>query len=224
LKNGIQYKTRAKTHDKIIINEIWVQKQYNPPGFEINKSDTVIDIGSHIGIFSIFASKYARNGKVYTYEPISENFQLLKENIALNNIKNIIPFNKAVAGEKGTKDIRIFEDNTGGHSLLLKHKNQSKYRSKILTIETISLKDIIEENNISEIDFLKMDCEGAEYEIFLNCPDYIFKRINKLSMEYHNIDKNHNVLLLKKLLESKGFTIKIKWGGRLPYSTLHAKR
>ncbi|MFX0063643.1 MAG: FkbM family methyltransferase [Candidatus Hermodarchaeota archaeon] len=220
LRNGVRYKVRAKTHDKIIINEIWVRNQYTPPGFKINPSDTVVDIGSHIGIFAVFASKYAYKGKVYSFEPIPENFGLLNENISLNNIKNLIPFNKAVTNKKGRIKMRVYE-NTGGHSLVFNHSN---CESKTLTIETTSLKDFVEEKNISKIDFLKMDCEGGEYDIFFNCPDYIFRMIGLISMEYHNIDEKRNAVVLKKFLEEKGFSVKLISEGRLPYTNLYAKR
>ncbi|MFX0093624.1 MAG: FkbM family methyltransferase [Candidatus Hodarchaeota archaeon] len=222
LRNGVRYKVRAKTFDKAIINEIWVQNQYTPSGFEINPSDTVVDIGAHIGVFTIFAAKYAKQGRVYGFEPVPENFALLQENINLNHLQNLTALNKAVTKKKGSQEMRIYDVNTGGHSLVFQHHT---YNYKTLTIKTESLESFINENNISRIDFLKMDCEGAEYDIFYNCPDSIFNMINKISMEYHNMDsKRYHALSLKKFLERKGFQVKVKSGGRLLYSNLYAKK
>ena len=52
LKNKIKYKVRSNTTDRVIINEIWLHKNYNPKGFKIKETDTVLDVGTHIGVFS----------------------------------------------------------------------------------------------------------------------------------------------------------------------------
>ncbi len=73
LRNGINLRVRSKTSDSGIISEIWVHMDYLPKGFEINENDVAIDIGAHIGIFSIFLSKVAKMGKIYAFEPHPEN-------------------------------------------------------------------------------------------------------------------------------------------------------
>ena len=60
---------------------------------------------------------------------------------------------------------------------------------------------------INSIDFLKLDCEGAEYEILFKCPDKILNRIKIISMEYHEIDKKRNKKTLIRFLKSKGFKV-----------------
>ncbi|MHA2225595.1 MAG: FkbM family methyltransferase [Candidatus Hodarchaeales archaeon] len=220
LRNGLRYRSRANTLDQLIILEIWLL-QYNPPGFEIKSSDTVLDIGSHIGAFSIFASKHAKNGTVYSFEPNPENYSLLEQNITINKINNLIPSNKAVAKMKGLTEMIICQDNTGGHSFVL---NKNNKQSQVITIETTTLIDIVEENRINQIDFLKMDCEGAEYEILFSCPDHIFNMIHKMSIEYHNIDKQRNAQILKEFLEKKGFRVEVFSEGRLPIAILYAKK
>lgn len=205
-RNGIKLKTRAGTNDRVIINEIWIRKFYNPEGFEIKKGETVVDIGAHIGVFSIFASRNAQ--KVYAFEPVLENFELLKSNIEINNLENIIvPINKAVSGKTEEREIFFDNDNFGGHSFY-----SSLKRSGEKKVSAVSLEDFIKENKIEKIDFLKIDCEGAEYDILFNCPVEILQRIEKISMEYHNIDKNRNAVLLKNFLEEKRFRVILSFG------------
>lgn len=206
LKNGLKYKTRAGTIDCAIINEVCVRKIYLQE-FGIDENDIVVDIGAHIGIFSVFASELAKKGKVYSFEPVPENFKILKENIELNKKKNIIPINKAVSSKIGKKEFFISKTNTGGGSLYLNNK-EKKHEIKI-NVSTSSLKDIMRINKIKKIDFLKMDCEGEEYEILFNCPDKILKSVKKISMEYHNIDDKYNFSSLKVFLEKKGFRVKL---------------
>lgn len=220
LRNGIEYKVRPKTHDSGIIKEIWINNDYTPKGYAINEEDLIIDIGAHIGIFSIFASKFAKEGKIYAFEPIPENFEMLKHNIEINQIKNIIPINKAISDKKGQKEIFLSKD-TGGHSFYSFYCGGD--RTKAINIQTISLKDIIEENDISQIDFLKVDCEGEEYTILFSCPDKILKTIRKISAECHNINNNRHIFSLKKFLKEKGFEVKIKSDSNME-GTLYANR
>lgn len=208
LKNGVRYRVRANTFDRIAVTETWVYRCYNPKGFEIRKNDVVFDIGAHIGAFSIFAAKSKAN--VYAFEPVPENYELLKENVELNTAKNITPVNKAVLSRKQTIKIILSPGHTGGHSQFFSAFNStylSENKNEYVEAETVSLQDFIEKNEIRGIDFLKMDCEGAEYDILFNCPDSILGKIKKISMEYHCIDKKRDSAALKGFLEKKGFEV-----------------
>jgi FkbM family methyltransferase len=203
LRNGIKYKIRANTHDAGVITEIWIHQYYTkPPAFEINENDTIIDIGAHIGVFSIFAAHKAKNGKIYTFEPMKENFELIKKNLELNKIKNVKAFNNAVSGQTEQKLFFINKRNTGGHSFY-----EGEGQSKKVIVEAISLEDIIKNNKIKKVDFLKMDCEGAEYDILFRSSDEVLEKLNKISMEVHDIDEKLNIESMKKFLEKKNFKI-----------------
>jgi len=210
LKNGVEYKVRGKTTDRNVINEIWIHNSYTPERFKINQNDLVIDVGAHIGVFSIFASKKANNGKIYAFEPSPENYSLLKENIELNKSHNITLIPKALSDKTGIKDFFISEDdNKGNSSFYSKPKSSEK-----ISVNTTSFSDFIKKHKIKEIDFMKIDCEGGEYDIFFNSPKSIIKKIKKISMEYHNINKKKNGLKLKYFLENLGFDIIMKTEGR----------
>lgn len=60
-----------------------------------------------------------------------------------------------------------------------------------IEIECITLKDIFNENHIEKCDILKMDCEGAEFEILYNASEDIFKKVKEIRLEYHNKENNH---------------------------------
>ena len=73
--------------------------------------------------------------------------------------------------------------------------------------------DIIEDRGIDRIDFLKLDVEGAEYDILLNCPDEMLTKVRRIVMEYHEFDadkRNHEDLV--KRLNSQGFTVTVEKG------------
>ncbi|MDO8752056.1 MAG: FkbM family methyltransferase, partial [Candidatus Wolfebacteria bacterium] len=79
----------------------------------------------------------------------------------------------------------------------------------IIRVETVSLDEIVQKNNIERIDFLKMDCEGAEYGILFNSSPKTIGMIQKISMEYHDMDNERNVNRLKTFLEQNEFTVTI---------------
>lgn len=215
LRNGIVYKIRSDTPDFGTLLEIWLEKIYTPKNMFISKTDFVVDIGAHIGTFSVFASTFAHDGTVYALEPLPENFEILKENIKLNSIKNIIPTNIAITGKKEKRTLAIINTSPGVGTLL----NQANAEKKI-TVSAMSLNDFMRINNISKIDFLKIDCEGSEYEILFSCNYNTLKRINKISMEYHYVDEARNAVYLQNFLEKMGFIVKINTF----YRTLYAIR
>ena len=201
LKNGIRYRLRPNTFDRNVINEVWLYGFYTPEGFRIGKNDVVLEIGGHIGVFSVYASKLAK--KVYVFEPVPDNYRLLEENLRLNNAGNVLLVKKAVSGKSGSMKMNINEHHT--HSLTIKDGD-----GNTIEVETITLKEFLKENKIPRVDFLKMDCEGSEYEILLDCPSEVLDRIRKISIEYHvsggNLDHNS----LKEFLEKGGFKVTVK--------------
>ncbi|MEM4397117.1 MAG: FkbM family methyltransferase [Candidatus Woesearchaeota archaeon] len=197
-RKGINYKVRKNTADKGIILEIFFDKVYTPDGFEIEENDLVIDIGAHIGVFSLFASTYTKN-KIFSFEPLPENFDLLKENVEFNKKNNIRIFNLGVCGKKGKRYIFYDDSNTGGHSLF-------KKSSKKFLIKCITLDEIFDNFKIERCDFLKIDCEGCEYEIIFYSKKNTLKKISKISMEIHQVRKN-KIIKLEKVLKSVGFEV-----------------
>jgi len=192
-KTGLNIKIRVNSTDLMALTHVWMIQEYSNSGFDINDSDIVIDIGAHIGLFALFASQFCKQGKILCFEPIKENYELLVENINSNKIKNIIPFNFAVSKESDS--VKIFlNDDYSGHSMFLETNNFVIVKSK-------SLLDIFSENNIQECNFLKLDCEGAEYDIINSLPSDFLNKIKKSVIEYHLADTHPKLLeqLIKKL-------------------------
>ncbi|MCH7567792.1 MAG: FkbM family methyltransferase [Nanoarchaeota archaeon] len=203
LRNGVKYRVRGGATDRFIINEICLHNSYTPEGFEIQEDDIVVDIGAHIGIFTILASRHAKKGKVYAFEPVSHNFELLKENISLNAANNVIAIEKAVSNKSGKMKLFISRSRNKGQNSM--HR-LDKYQIEI-EVEKMSFKDFLKK--LPKIDFLKMDCEGAEYEILMNLTKKELSKIKKISMEYHNYGEKKGKDLAKFLKEN-GFKVILK--------------
>ena len=168
---------RNKTHDSLIKREIWGENQYKLPN-RIEGGGVVVDIGGHIGIFSVLASKLGAT-KVITYEPVKENFKLLQRNI-LRNIylhSNIEAYNLAVT--KDGRDIRLSPhanpNNTGGYFV---------DPEGVIKAKSISIHDVLKD--IEHISILKLDCEGSEWEILYNMTRDEFNKIDTIGREYRD--------------------------------------
>ena len=76
-KTGLRIKIRVRSTDLMALTNVWMINEYDVEDFEINTNDTVIDIGAHIGLFSLLVSQLCKTGKILSFEPVSENFDLL---------------------------------------------------------------------------------------------------------------------------------------------------
>jgi len=216
LRNGVRFVARDYTtlkdvsSTKLVGNEIWIREAYNPPGFEIKKGDVVVDIGAHIGAFSLYAAYHGGKGsKVYSYEPSPLAFDMLKKNIRLNRFEKIItPFRLAVWSKKGKRNIYMSNADSQGQGTML---SDSNFNIPVV-VNCITLSDIVKSivRMHGRIDFLKCDCEGAEYDIFLSTPKKYLEKIEKISLEYHGYSKKHSKDDLKLFFENMGFEVSIK--------------
>lgn len=207
-RNGIKIITEDSVSTATVA-VIFVKKDYG----SVPENSVVIDIGANIGVYSIFAAT-SKNTQIFAFEPVQENFNLLKENIKLNFLENKIhSFNFGIAGKEEKKKLYLGE--SPFHSFIPAKDSpfNALYSSgkgqNYSEVNCISLKDVFDKNKIDSCHILKMDCEGAEYEILYNLPDEYFRKIEKIRMEYHNHKENEKNTgdYLIKFLKSKGFKI-----------------
>ena len=202
-KTGLRIKIRVRSTDLMALTNVWMINEYDVEDFEINTNDTVIDIGAHIGLFSLLVSQLCKTGKILSFEPVSENFDLLVSNLKLNRIENILPFNMAVSKNSGRLDLFLNNDQSA-HSIFSKS-------SESINVESTSLQKIFEEHKISSCKILKLDCEGAEYEIIDSLPSEYLDKIQNMVIEYHLADTKPELvksLILK--IKNAGFKIKTR--------------
>ena len=201
--SGLKIKIRKHSTDLMALTHVWLIGEYKSENFDIKDTDIIIDIGGHIGLFSLYASQFCKNGLIYSFEPVPENYNLLIDNIQSNDLNQIKPFNLAVSNSNSNVKLYL-NDDEAGHSMFSKS-------SKSVTVNSISLQQIFDNNNIEYCDFLKLDCEGSEYEIIKNLPAHYFKKIKKMIIEYHMADTNPELLdELISILKSQNYTLETK--------------
>ncbi len=209
---------RLSPHE-IVVKEVLGQNEYALPGFEIGLEDCVVDVGGNIGTFALWAARQARRGRIYSFEPVLENFKLLQENLKLNRIANVTPMRGAVMGQSGT--VRILTRELANARLAGTGVSSPSEPGE--EVDAYTLSEIFEMNGIDRCHYLKLDCEGAEYDILAKLPSETAERIDRVVMEYHARRPETKIDDARELLDhlqAKGFTIE-RWTDTLGYNTGH---
>jgi len=168
--------------------QVFVEKSYPNLISKINKGDTVIDAGANIGIFSIMASILTgKSGKIIAIEPDPDNLKILKRNLELNNLDNIIVVDKALYSKSGER-MNLYQN--GVMSNIFRAGNNES--NTCITVETITLDDVVSGLSLQP-KLLKMDIEGAEKFALLSSHN-TFKTINYFEGEIHSLE-DYNILL-----------------------------
>jgi len=168
----------------------------------LTKRDVIIDCGAHIGLFSLCVSQYV--DRVYAFEPDIANCEYFRRNLELNDIKNVILSTKAVANIVGERDFLVSCKSPATSSFYeYPFFNDDGESSLTRKVECITLKDVFDENNIDFCSLVKMNIEGAEFEVLLNLPSDIYEKIEMFVIESHNrVTKYGEQDLIDKLKEN----------------------
>ncbi len=172
-----------------LAREIYCQKCYfSVPGFRITPNDYVVDMGANVGIFTVLAAKHAR--KVLSIEAQYEFIRKMEANLKNNKCFEKVCSELGLIGAKSG----VFADDTKLRS--------SPYCS--IPPPPISFPNIIERYHIDKIDFLKIDIEGSEFDLFVNDVSWLSK-VQKIAMEVHlDFGELKNIITV---LEHFGFKI-----------------
>lgn len=217
LRNGTVFECPKQNNTLGIIEEIFYNNCYTP-NFAIKENDVIVDIGANIGVFSVFAAQKTKNF-VYAFEPVPENFVFLQKNIEANKVGNVKIFNCGISAKKGTENIDM-NGVSGGHFVYGSGKGSENRKAMEIKVE--SLRNIMDENNIMEIDMLKIDCEGCEGKIFKSLPLEYLQRIKRISMEFHdNVSElKHDEII--RILTNAGFVTELKHVADSPFGYIYA--
>ena len=192
--------------DSTTIAVVFIKKDYDRILTIGNNGNTIVDIGANIGAFSIYAAQELENSTVYAYEPVPANFGLLRENIEANNLgQRVKCFGKAVGGQNEKR--KLYLKTSPQHSL---YSRCSTLDSEgYIDVECITLEQAFDQNGIETCDLLKVDAEGAEYEIFYNAAASHLAKVRNCILEYHNMphENNCNARAIKNYMISRGFSV-----------------
>ena len=140
--------------------------------------DVVIDVGAYCGLSALtFSRAVGPKGRVIAVEPDPRNQEALRLN--LQNIENIEIVNRAVAGRRG--EVLFLSEGNMGAAIVARATG----RNKTIPVQAVTLKDVIENANLSKVDIIKIDIEGAEYEVIDASEELIISLGARWSVELH---------------------------------------
>ncbi len=143
---------------------------------EIKKGDVVLDLGSHIGYYTLlFAKLVGTEGKIFAFEPDPTNLALLKKNVEVNGNDNVVLVQKAVSDRTGPLPLYLSEENTGDHRIYDSHDGRSS-----IEVESVRLDDYFRGDPVA-VNFIKMDIQGAEAAALQGMP-LLLERSSTLKM------------------------------------------
>jgi FkbM family methyltransferase len=197
---------RTSTSDMTLIYEILLQSKYKSEYFfpdELNPK-IIFDIGGNIGITAIYLSSKFPDAIIYTFEPLTENFEILKKNI--QHYQNIKAFNVGLGAKNGSFKVFLSNDSENFGGVSLYPDPVGNVAESYVLCEVNNINDIVKKHNIGIIDLIKIDTEGAEYDILLSLEEKTLRNVSWITGELHG-NRDFEVL---NYLENLGFSIALK--------------
>ena len=160
-----------------------------------NKTPLIIDCGANIGMSVIYFKKLFPNAKIIAFEPDKKIFDYLKHNVESFEFKNVELINKGLWKEETT--LKFFSEGADGGRVAIENDTYN-----LIEIETVKLSNYIKNN---DVDFLKIDIEGAETEVLVECQNEL-KNVKNIFIEYHSFsDSKQSLSTILKILEENEF-------------------
>ena len=171
--------------------------------------DIVVDIGAHMGRYTIISSKrVGANGKVVAIEADPSNFEMLKSNIKLNQLTNVTPLNYAVYSKETKIKLYLPEVESGYTIYNTIMYNRARTEDKFVEVNANTLDHLLQLKGIMEINWVKIDVEGAELEVLKGATNVLPKSKDiALLMEVHGLNNYRPVV---EFLSSYNFKIEFE--------------
>jgi FkbM family methyltransferase len=192
--------------------EIFVFGIYGRAKKDIQRSNTIIDIGANVGFFAIYCSTLNSDTEIHTFEPFPKNVEQMKENLLLNADHHVHVHPEAVSAQNGRVTLYFTLGDDSGCTL-----NESETKTQACLVNAVSINELFKVCDMQKCDLLKMDCEGSELSILQAASSEVLAKIRTIIMEYHN---PADVNILTGILSRSGFKFEL-----LPeIKTLYATR
>jgi len=150
------------------------------------QGDVVLDIGAHIGAVSIVLARLNPHLTIYAYEPARSNYAMLTANLAANRVTNVHAIREAIAGSRGTLELLWSADASAGATAYLSPAARDRLGASGWlreSVNAVTLDDVFERHGITRCAFLKLDCEGAEWDVARSSES--LARVDRMALELH---------------------------------------
>jgi FkbM family methyltransferase len=168
-----------------------IEEHFNP-----NDGDIVVDVGAHAGHYTLISSKrVGQNGKVIAIEADPTNFEILNRNIQLNGLTNVIPLNYAAYSKQTKLKLYLPVEESGFSIYNTIMVNRAKPEEKFIEVNANTLDYLLQQNGIRYANWIKIDVEGAEFEVLKGTINILSNSKNiVLFVEIHGLDNYRPVI------------------------------
>jgi len=206
MRNGFEIEVQRKMlppFKESFFDQVYL-KGY-PESFKMPEEPVIVDIGANVGFFGLFIFSQYPSARVFGFEPMPFNYK------QLNQYQDTYPqfawknYNEAVSENRN--GLTLFSSTIDQFSTMA-GVFATDGRGEKIEVKTLTLVDVMDQNELSHIDLLKLDCEGSEYSILYNLSDEQLSKVTNLSIETHpggSDSESHDAL--KSYLVEKGFAL-----------------
>ncbi len=171
----------------------------------LEKDDVVIDVGAHVGLFSVMAGeKVGPGGKIYSFEPVKESRDLLLKNLTANKIGNAIVAPYALGADNENLNIKMDYQNRGQSTGVMAGDTEF-----VRNVPQIKLDSFVRDNSLKRVDFIKADIEGMERDLISGASETIRRFKPKLSVCIYHLPDDPKVIysLIRQLVPEYEITM-----------------
>ncbi len=247
LPNGLKMYSYNKFEIEFVYDEIFSHNVYFKNGMSLPDGGVVLDIGANSGMFSVLAGMVAKDVTIYAFEPLPPTYEILKLNTSIHpgnfNLFNMGVSDKeeeadflyypnatvlstrsgAIADVRETVKQFIHNSDEFNENQLSEEEMNGLLEEKLITesfkcrLKTIS--QIILENTIAKIDYLKIDVEEAELAVLNGIKAEDWSKISQIGIEVHDVDGRLDYI--KNLLTAKGFNVVVNQSDDAQHTKLY---
>ncbi|MGW2817874.1 amino acid adenylation domain-containing protein [Streptomyces sp. NPDC001415] len=244
LPNGMLISARNRSNTLFLYDEIFTRNEYLRGGVTLPEDATVVDVGGHVGLFSLYVKTLRPDARIHAFEPMPELAGMFRLNAALHGIDVRIT-NCALGREPGSAVFtyypemsllsgrfadedeerrmleRVIENDRGTtDSEMLDELLTDRLRSVPVNVELRTLSQMIRENGISAIDLLKIDAEKGELDVLLGIEPEHWPLVRQIVAEVHDIDGRLDTVVA--LLRDKGFRTTVESSHELSLTGMYS--
>lgn len=181
----------------------------------LNPGSVFVDLGANEGYFTVHGAKcVGASGRVVAVEPQSRLLPVIKENIRLNALTNVEVVSVAVSDEDAERDLYLSALSNTGASGLAEPSDCRSAESERVTAKRLGA--LLDELGLMQVDVMKMDIEGFEYEAVMGAVEvFQHKRIKALAIEIHGErlrDRGRDPMAVVRVLEAAGYRLETPHG------------
>ncbi len=234
LPNGLEIAHQYEAETKHFYQDIFIQRSYAKNGVSIPKG-CIFDVGSNIGLFTLFAHTEESEAQIYSFEPAPPLFRVLRQNVEDHGIRAKV-FNFGLSDTEREATFTFYPRSSGMStfhadeaeekhilkSIMDNHRNHDmpelnefadsedelfdlRFQAETFTAKLKRLSDVIRAEEIERIDLLKVDVQKCELEVIQGIDEEHWPKIQQIVLEVHDTDDR--VSELKTIFEQRGFSV-----------------